>query len=202
MKIRIENLGKKFGNDWIFRHLTLEFSENKIYTVIGANGSGKSTLLQVLAGLQLPTEGEIFYTSENKNIPPEQIFRQIVLASPALELIEELTPTELLQFHLQFKKLANALTVTDFLERTRLASARNKPVKYFSSGMKQRLKLGLALFTEAPILLLDEPTANLDAATAAWYREEIQAVTQNRLLLIASNQPSEYDFLPHEQILM
>ena len=203
MLITTQNIGKKFRNEWIFRKVNFELSSGNSYTFTGANGSGKSTLLQVLAGFIPANEGVISYQlpvvskqlqTNTSYLDPDDFYQHVIIASPYLELVEEFTLTELVEFHCQFKNFRNSLTVTDFINFIQLPQARNKAVKYFSSGMKQRLKLGLAFCSDCAIMMLDEPTANLDAEASRWYLENVQIYAQNRLLLIASNQPNEYEF--------
>jgi ABC-type multidrug transport system ATPase subunit len=179
----------------VFRHFSLHLSPGKAYAVIGPNGSGKSTFLQAIAGILPLTEGHISYFHQGQEIPPSAVFRLTSLTAPYLELIEELSLMEFLQFHQQFKPFTPALTASAFIDKTWLTSAGNKPIRHFSSGMKQRLKLGLALFSGAPLLLLDEPTANLDSEGMNWYLEQVRSVPPDTLLLIASNDPEEYSLL-------
>jgi ABC-type multidrug transport system ATPase subunit len=194
MEIQIQDLGKRFINDWIFRFLNLSLSEGEAYAIVGPNGSGKSTFLQIISGIQPATEGTIRYLHQQQSILPENIFRHLSLAAPYQELIEEMTLAELIKFHLNFRKFYNDISVKDFLEKIKLSHARNKPIQFFSSGMKQRLKLGLAFFSESSLLLLDEPTSNLDKEGFRWYEEQILQNLHHRLTLIASNQSAEYDF--------
>ena len=140
------------------------------------------------------TEGDITYRQNGTVIAPDQIFRYLVIAAPYLELVEELTLTELITFHHKFKAFQSGITDEDCMARAGLLGARHKPVKYFSSGMKQRLKLALAFFSDTPILMLDEPTSTLDAQGTEWYLENVQEYSRNRLLIICSNQPQEYGF--------
>lgn len=128
-------------------------------------------------------------------IDEEHWYRHMVLAAPYLELIEELTLTELLQFHRRFKPFRHAADVPELIDRMQLSHARNKEIKFYSSGMKQRVKLGLAFFSDARLVLLDEPTANLDRQGVAWYSQQVSLLPPDVLLLIGSNVPSEYDFL-------
>ncbi|RYU96298.1 ABC transporter ATP-binding protein [Emticicia agri] len=194
MTIELANIGKKYRNEWIFRHTSLSFSAKESYTFVGPNGSGKSTLLQVIAGVLPHTEGQITYTSNGQPISIDDIFRKIVIAAPYLELIEEFTLLEIVEFHQQFKPFKNHISPTQLLELIELAPHKNKSVKNFSSGMKQRLKLGLAFYSDCPIILLDEPTSNLDAQATQWYLNQVEQHTQERLLIICSNQPHEYAF--------
>jgi ABC-type multidrug transport system ATPase subunit len=194
VKISVENLGKKFSNEWIFRNLNYQFQIGESYTFIGANGSGKSTLLQVLSGYTPHSEGLISYTIGSQNIEIDSFYKHLVIAAPYLELIEDFTLSELLAFHIKFKPLKNNLSIADFIDFIELPKAKNKEIKYFSSGMKQRVKLGLAFQSDCEILMLDEPTSNLDSEATNWYLRNVQEHSKNRLLFICSNQPTEYEF--------
>ena len=200
MTITADQIGKKYRREWIFRGVDLTLSAGNSYTFIGPNGSGKSTLLQVLAGMQPTSAGKLTYSLDGaKPLNEEEWYRHIVLAAPYLELIEELTLSELLAFHVQFKPLRPGIDADILMERMQLSHARNKEIRFFSSGMKQRVKLGLALFSDARLVLLDEPTANLDRQGAAWYRDAVTELLTRPdcLLLLGSNQPDEYDFCPN-----
>ncbi len=192
--LHTHQLGKRFRREWIFSDLTLDWRSDQAYAITGRNGSGKSTLLQVLAGFLLPEVGQLRYTVNDRAVPPEQIFAHLSLASPALELIEEFTLAELLAFQATFKPWPADLHPRHFAERVGLRYSAAKPIAHFSSGMKQRVKLGLALYAQTSLLLLDEPTVNLDAAGTAWYQEEIVHHTAGRLVMVASNLPQEYTF--------
>jgi ABC-type multidrug transport system ATPase subunit len=194
MKIQLENLSKKFRKEWIFRNVNLTFDSGNSYTFVGPNGSGKSTLLQVLMGIMPHTEGNISYTSDNQKIEIDDIFKKIVIAAPYLELVEEFTLLESVDFHQKFKTFKDNITSSQLIDLLQLSPHKDKTIKNFSSGMKQRLKLGLAFYSESPIILLDEPTSNLDAQGTAWYLEQIEKHTTDRLLIICSNQPNEYGF--------
>lgn len=194
MDIHIERLSKKFQYEWIFREVSLQLQNDQVYTIIGPNGSGKSTLLQIIAGIVAPTKGTIHYTFNNQLIPIESLYKHLIIAAPYLELIEEFSLTEFVNFHTKFKKFRENLSTAAFIERLGLKKSRHKPLKYFSSGMKQRVKLGLAFYADTPLILLDEPTSNLDEQGINWYKEEIKNNIQNRLLVICSNQAYEYDF--------
>lgn len=194
MTITVEHLGKKFNREWIFKKLSYRFQTGVPIAVTGGNGSGKSTFLQVVSGFLPATEGTILYEENGKLIPEEKLFEQLDICTPYLELIEEFTLAEFLTFHFKFKKLKEGLRKEDFLQMTYLAESADKQIKYFSSGMKQRLKLGLAFFSESPICLLDEPTTNLDEKGIDWYHEQVQTIITNKLLIVSSNQRQEYSF--------
>ena len=192
MKISAQGIGKKFIQEWIFRGLNAEFDIQAPTAITGPNGSGKSTLLQILSGQNLPTEGQISYSVNDKLIPAEEVYKNLSIAAPYLELIEEFTLDELLNFHFKFKPLTKGLSVVEFKALTFLQDQGRKEIKKFSSGMKQRLKLGLCFFTQAEICLLDEPTSNLDEFGVNWYLEHIEQVIKSKLVIISSNQRIEY----------
>lgn len=202
LTIEANQLGKKYRKEWIFRRVELTLIAGTSYTFVGPNGSGKSTLLQLLAGSLPITEGKLTYKLQNGIVEPDGWFKQISIAAPYLELVEELTLDELLAFHQTFKPFKAGLTPGIIADQLLLSHARHKEIKYFSSGMKQRVKLGLAFFSDSPVVILDEPTSNLDRQGADWYKEQVQQLIapSNRapqLLLIGSNQPDEYDFCPN-----
>lgn len=194
MQISTQNLGKKFSNEWIFRNLNETFQSGETYTFVGSNGSGKSTLLQVLSGYMPHSEGVINYKINDATIEVDNFYKHLIIAAPYLELIEDFTLTELLSFHIKFKPLKSNLSIPDFIDFIELPKAKNKEIKFFSSGMKQRVKLGLAFQSDCEILMLDEPTSNLDAQATNWYLRNVQEYSKNRLLFICSNQPNEYEF--------
>jgi ABC-type multidrug transport system ATPase subunit len=195
MRIIATELGKKFHNEWVFKNLNLDLSTNQIYAFTGPNGSGKSTLLLVLSGLLPFSTGSIhYYNAENQTISSDTIFRYLSLAAPYTELIEDFTLEEILKFHFQFKEITPNYNIPEIISSLSLDKAQHKYVRQFSSGMKQRLKLGLAFYSQSQLLLLDEPSSNLDAKGIAWYKEEVVKASKDKLLIICSNQPHEYDF--------
>jgi len=216
MTISLTNTGKRFNREWIFRHCSYEFQQGKKYAITGPNGSGKSTLLQVIAGATLHNEGTIEYWRDtgsmildsepqktSKQHPVSSIknqvadnnhYQQLSIAAPYLELIEEMTAKEVLEFHSKFKPLSSLLDIAAILKIVGLEKATNKQIRYFSSGMKQRLKLAQAFFSDTPVLLLDEPTTNLDADGIALYLSLISNYTKDRLVIVSSNVKQEYDF--------
>jgi ABC-type multidrug transport system ATPase subunit len=193
MQVKLSGLGKRYNFEWIFRNLTYEFSAGSIYAILGHNGSGKSTLLNTISGFLIPSEGDLTFSLQNNTIPVEEIYRYLSYAAPYLETVEEFTLTEMLEFHARFKQL-NGVTVQELIDRMKLQRARDKFVKDFSSGMKQRLKLGMAIYTQSPLLLLDEPTTNLDQEGIDWYLEHLNANKKDRLIIIGSNISHEYSF--------
>lgn len=192
--LKLKGAGKRFQHEWIFRSLDIKLTLGQQLAITGNNGSGKSTLIKCIAGQMPLTEGDLTYFNGDHEVPASEFYQHIVISAPYLELPEEFTLKEFLDFHFKFKKISENISLNDFVDVLYLRQAIDKPISYFSSGMKQRLKLGICFFSEAPLILLDEPTSNLDERGIAWYLEMIQRQVGKKCILIASNDPREYGF--------
>jgi len=220
MKITLTDVGKRFNREWIFRHLNFEFTSGNAYAITGPNGSGKSTLLQVIAGAMGESEGRIDYevtgdnwqmaervaatavrqqSGVNGQILSENFHRQISISAPSLELIEEMTLMEFLEFHHIFKPFISIINTRQIITEIDLERAAHKQIRYYSSGMKQRVKLAQAIFADTPVLLLDEPCTNLDQEGIDLYKELIKNYAEGRIVIVSSNDVQEYEFC-HERI--
>jgi ABC-type multidrug transport system ATPase subunit len=207
LNISLQNTGKRFNREWIFRKFNYQFLQGKSYAITGPNGSGKSTLLQIIAGATLHSEGNISWQLASSNLQTtnnkqqtenekretrnELTYQQISIAAPYLDLIEEMTANEFLTFHSSFKTLTKSFT--EILLAVGLEKAAEKQIRYYSSGMKQRLKLAQAFFSNTSVLLLDEPTTNLDEDGIAIYKKLWKENTANRLVIVSSNDKVEYE---------
>lgn len=198
MKINLEKIGRRFNREWIFRDVNYVFESGSSYAILGANGAGKSTILQVISGSLSSSEGSISYTSGDQLLNPENVFEQLSMAAPYLELIEEFTLRELIDFHFQFKKYRTGLDCDLLIELTGLKRSEYKAIKHFSSGMKQRVKLALAFCSDTEMILLDEPASNLDQQGLEWYLSLVQKYSADRILIICSNQIQEYSFCKNQ----
>ncbi|HRI20978.1 MAG TPA: ABC transporter ATP-binding protein [Panacibacter sp.] len=198
LQIILGNAGKRFNREWIFRNLNATFQQGKSYAITGPNGSGKSTLLQTISGAIAPSEGAIEYftrlETENRKLETENVYQYISIAAPYLEVIEEMTALEFLLFHASFKPLIKTVTIPQILEIIGLQASKDKQIRFYSSGMKQRIKLAQAIFSDVPVLLLDEPCTNLDAAGYALYHQLINDYCIHKLIIVSSNDLNEYDF--------
>ncbi len=194
MKISLNNLGKRYNREWIFRNLTFQFDINKRYAITGPNGSGKSTLLQIIGGSTIHNEGEISYVESNISIEPEKIFKRISFAAPYLEVVEEMTLTEFFSFHQKMKGWISSVSTKEIIGILGLQKSSHKQIRYFSSGMKQRVKLAQAIFSDVPAVLLDEPLTNLDDEGILLYHSLIKNYCDNRLIIVSSNDKNEYSF--------
>lgn len=193
-EVKLKNIGKKFKNEWIFRNLSFSFQSNRSYAVVGPNGSGKSTFIQAIGGIIPVNEGQVQYFENNVPLEEETWYKRFSIASPYMELIEEFSLKEAVEFHVRFKPFRKKITTEEFLESILLQKHASKQLKNFSSGMKQRLKLGLAFYSDSEILYLDEPTSNLDHTGFDWYLGLIEQFSADRIIIVSSNEPKEYQF--------
>ena len=201
MKISLTDAGKRFNRDWIFRHLTYEFSAGKSYAIVGPNGSGKSTLLQVLSGAMQLNEGKEEWAIDNKQVASENVYSYTSICAPYLEVVEEMTLIEFLNFHSGFKPFLPSITSEKIISILGLENAVNKQIRNYSSGMRQRVKLAQAIFSDVPVVLLDEPCTNLDLTGIQLYQNLINDYCKNRMVVVSSNDEVEYGFCK-EKILM
>lgn len=191
MKIRAENVEKKFRQEFIIKNFNYEFQDHKKYAIVGPNGSGKSTLLQLLCQFSLPTKGIISFVDNQENdINQADAFKKIALIAPYSELIEEFTVTELIEFLVNIQFLPPKFNLNTFEEFSELKTKSNKLIKDFSTGMKQKTKLTLAFSSQRPFLFLDEPTTNLDSNSKDWFQNKLSLENQ-KLIIIASNEELE-----------
>jgi ABC-type multidrug transport system ATPase subunit len=198
MKIKLSNAGRRFNREWIFRGANLEFNAGQAYAITGHNGSGKSTLLQSISTMLQLSEGNITFSIGGKNIEAENAFNYISFCAPYMEVVEEMTLTEFLNFHSVFKPFLPHWNHSEIIKEVGLHHASDKQIRNFSSGMKQRVKLAQALFSDTPVVLLDEPCSNLDQSGVELYHSLIDRFCKDRLIIVCSNDPVEYRFTQYQ----
>lgn len=194
MQIQLSDAGKKFNREWIFRGVDFVFQSGRSYAITGPNGSGKSTLLQAIAGSLNLSAGKIAWQHRNVEIADDKLYHHLSLAAPYLELIEEMTAKEFFEFHASFKPLIPTVTIEMVLQKIGLEKAADKQIRYYSSGMKQRVKLAQAIFSDVPLLLLDEPCTNLDHLGYDLYHRLVNDYCNGKTIIISSNDQMEIDF--------
>lgn len=193
MTIQLEKLGKRYRYEWIFKELSYTFEQGNGYAIMGGNGSGKSTLMQILSGYLSPSKGSLLYQNQGNDVARDEVYQHLSFAAPYIESLEDFTLREAVDFHWNFK--AMHLSQKALFERLEYPkSAYKKAIKFFSSGMQQRLKLALAICSKTNLLLLDEPTITLDQAAIKWYLQLLQdyAYQPQRLTIIASNVEEDF----------
>lgn len=192
--IELKSIGKKFNREWIFKNVSLVISNTENLAVVGANGSGKSTLLQILAGNLISSEGVLHYKFNDKIIHQEDLYKHISITGPSVQIIEDYTLKEHLDFHQKMKPYINNYSSENIIEILKMDKVKNKAIKYFSSGMKQRVKLVLGVLSNVPFVFLDEPLNNLDAEGIVWYKSLIEQHSDKRLFVVSSNKIIEEYF--------
>ncbi len=196
MTITLSDAGKRYNREWVFRHFNYTFLPGKKYAITGPNGSGKSTLLQSIGGAIALNEGKLKFEADaaRGRIDNDSIHPHMAIAAPYLEVVEEMTVWEFLQFHQQFKPLLAGMTIKEMITAVGLSPSAHKQIRYYSSGMKQRVKLAQAIFSDVPVVLLDEPCTNLDRSGIELYQQLINDYCGKRLVIVSSNDEAEYGF--------
>ncbi len=194
MDISLNNIGKRFRLDWIFRNVNLEIPNGSRLAILGPNGSGKSTLMKVVCGHLTPSKGAISFSKNNNTIPIDQVYREVSYAAPYIELIEDFSLKEAIEFQRKFKPYYNNISTKAIIDRIGLKRINDKLIREFSSGMKQRVKIALALYAQTSVVLLDEPSTNLDRQGIAWYLEQVKDYQLDRTIIVASNVEEDFSF--------
>ncbi|MEO6132429.1 MAG: ATP-binding cassette domain-containing protein [Saprospiraceae bacterium] len=194
MDLSIQKLSKAFNQKQVFHDLSFDIQEGARFAITGSNGAGKSTLLKILSGGMLPSSGKIIFSHDGKNIREQDVFRQVHFVAPYNSVIEELTLKELFQLHKSLGLLSKYIHFQKWFPILEYSFNPDQPIKSYSSGMKQRVKLGLVLPDDRPLLLLDEPTSNLDAKGKSWFFSLVQQLNDSQTLVIASNDQAEISY--------
>tara|TARA_B100000965_G_scaffold93275_3_gene76094 strand:+ start:2660 stop:3271 length:612 start_codon:yes stop_codon:yes gene_type:complete len=189
MKIILNNISKKYNKKYVFKNFSYQF-ENKYYSITGSNGSGKTTLLKIILGYITPQNGNVTYYKNNSKIEDDN-FGFFSFASPYQEIIEEFTLNEIIHFHFKFLSPINKMKENEIINLLEMEEYSNIKISNFSTGMKQKVKLGLALFSECEFTLLDEPCSNLDDNGIIWYHKNVEESLKFKKIIVASNNKNE-----------
>lgn len=181
MEVRLQGIGKRFSREWVLREVDLILPEGSHTAILGSNGSGKSTLLKIIAGYLTPTKGAVEHLSVDK----EKLYRELSIVAPYLDLYRDLDLDQCLDLHFSLRNFHEGMDKGQLKALLDLPSGR--PVASYSSGMVQRLKIGLALATQSSLLLLDEASMNLDKASTEWYMSALKTYVGRRTVVVASN---------------
>jgi ABC-type multidrug transport system ATPase subunit len=190
IRLLAENISLRFKNELVIKDFTYSFETQSKTAIVGNNGSGKSTLLLALTGIMQCNKGSISYVNNAQNIEQDNWFRYYSLCAPSLELINEMNINELFQFHSKLKPMGIS-SQEEFLTILEMNNLKNKTIGQMSSGMKQKIKLALAILSNCPLLFLDEPTTNLDASATEWYKNMITTFCKEKSVLVFSNNQAQ-----------
>lgn len=200
VRIKLDDVGKRFGPNWLFKKLTFDVGAGEKIALLGHNGSGKSTLIQIISGFIRPTTGSVTYQVNDISIPEDEKYKYISFDAPYIELPEELTAIEFLDFYIKHKSFIPGISPASLIKIAFLDDAKHQPVKSFSSGMKQRLKLACALLSSSEIVLLDEPLTNLDDNGVVFYKNLIDKFAGEKTIIICSNRINDEIFCCTKEI--
>jgi heme exporter protein A len=188
------SLNKAFGRRLIFNNINFKFENNGIFGISGPNGSGKSTLIKIIAGITTPSSGKIIHNSNDQTVIPEKLHNHIGFVSPYLVLYDEFSAWENLNYFAEIRNVPfDSDKVIFLLERFLLFNRKDDFVKTYSSGMKQRLKFIFALMHSPRLLLLDEPTSNLDTEGKEKVYSLLRKESEYSIIIVASNEESDLE---------
>lgn len=191
MRLVLENLTRSFSGRTVFSNINSVIEDNTTLVITGPNGSGKTTLLNVISSVLPPTSGKVTFEYERASYTRFEILPFIGLVSPDLYLYDELTANENLRFFSKMSGIENQ-NYDELLSQFGLEGRGDDMVGSYSSGMKQRLKYILAIMRNPPVLMLDEPSANLDDSGKAIIKDVIEK--HNGITIIASNESDELKY--------
>ena len=192
-----ESISKEFNRRVIFEGISFSLSDGQSLAITGRNGSGKSTLAKILCGLLAHSKGKIVCSIAGKEILPSEIYQHVGLVSPYLNMYDEFSGSENLHVFHNIRNLRNTSheRVEQLLRQFGIYERRNDEVRTYSSGMKQRLKYAAALIHHPEILILDEPSANLDEEGVATVRGVMRAQCEYGILIIATNDAEDLGYV-------
>ncbi len=195
LEISAKGINKYFGEKRIFKDINFDVRNGESIAIVGHNGAGKTTLVRILCGLIRQTDGSIRYTVDGKKIERENIYPYIGLVGPYLELYEELTAQENLDFFAKMRNMTNPQArIAELMEKVGLSGREHDEVKTYSSGMRQRLKYVFALLHRPTVLVLDEPTSNLDKEGTATVYQIMQEQKKDKILILATNDEADLKY--------
>ena len=191
MHVVLDDIWKRYTSGWVLKGVSIELLPGQKLALGGSNGSGKSTLLNIISGYLSYTKGSITYSLADKTIDRDHVFRHLAISSASSSLDEEFTVAEIFKHYAKFKPFLIS-SVDEFVEISDFKKEKNKRVQHFSSGMKQRLSLALAITMNTPFLLLDEPTSFLDEGRKDWFRDTYLKYCKDKTVVIASNDSNDF----------
>lgn len=197
ISISFTDLAKRYDMRVVFKGISGEAGPGEVLVLTGPNGSGKSTLMAILCGLLRPTRGEVRYNREGGEELPREVWgRHLGVVAPSMAVYEELTAMENLRFYARIRGLGkDDADHAELLEKVGLEPRRKTPVRGFSTGMAQRLKIAQALLHEPAVLFLDEPGSNLDPSGQDWLEAHVETLAgDGTTIVLATNDRREMEW--------
>ena len=192
-RLDVEGISKRFIRRLLFKELSFTLEGGRSIAITGSNGSGKSTLLRIIAGVMTPNKGRVVLTVDEVGLEGNERPLHVGFVAPYFNVYEGFSARENLDFVAKVRRIDNATErIEEVFSLVSLEHRSEDLVKTYSSGMKQRLKLGVSILTNPPLLLLDEPTTTLDLAGIEIVRKVMKnQVDRGGLLIMATNNPEE-----------
>jgi len=191
--VEFDRIVKRFGNRTVLSNVSGVVRPGAVVVVTGPNGSGKSTLLNILSGCLRPSSGRVRYLDAGQEIERASWFERLGMAAPDMAVYDELTALENLHFFARVRGVdIDDRRLGDLLDGLGLAARdQRRAVGTYSSGMKQRVKLAQAVVHEPGVLLLDEPSSNLDEAGHQATAALVARFRAQGAVAVATNDPRE-----------
>ncbi|MCF8241411.1 MAG: ABC transporter ATP-binding protein [Melioribacteraceae bacterium] len=190
--LELNKVTKTFGRRLVFKDINFTLESGKVYGLSGPNGSGKSTLAKIIAKIISTTTGKVIHRLNGEEIISEKLHDHLGFVSPYLVLYDEFSAQENLYHFAKIRGIDfDADYVKHLFEEFDLYDRRLDLMKGYSSGMKQRIKFIFALQHSPELLILDEPTSNLDQKGKEKVYQIIKEQAKDNLVIIASNEEND-----------
>ena len=200
MQVKLHHVSKQFQNHSVFKNVNLDLPDGYRGVILGGNGSGKSTLLKVISTALVPSTGSVSYTLNQTEVEESARYKHVSFCAPYIDLIEDFTLEEHINFQQKFRPFIAGISSAEIISRLQLGRFKDRNIKTYSSGMRQRVRLALAIMADSDLLLLDEPTSNLDLKAKEWYKELLLEFAGSRSILVGSNFLEEEFFFAQNSI--
>lgn len=189
MKITLERISKNYGSKVVLKDINLTLKPG-ITGLLGRNGAGKSTLMRLLATIDKPTTGKLYYQNKNLMKEPIELRRQLGYLPQNFGVYPNMNPVEFLEYMAAMKGLPRKEAkkrISELLEILHLSHVRRQLLGGFSGGMRQRVGIAQALLNEPNVLILDEPTVGLDPDERIQFRNFLASISYNRIILFSTH---------------
>ena len=198
MKVVLNDISKRYTTHWILKKINHEFRSGEVHSIQGSNGSGKSTLMRIISTQLSPTLGTILYENDQGEMAKnESLAFKISFSAPYILPIENLSLKEIYKFHTTFRSFKRSLSYDQFVKALDYPYQQDQLIKFYSSGMKQRLSLALSILTEGELILLDEPTSYLDENAKKWYHSLLNEWKEDCTVIISTNDKEDLKECTH-----
>ena len=188
MELKLEGVGKRFGNRWIIKDVNLRIDGGEVVLVLGSNAAGKSTLLKMIATIYRPTTGSILLDGRNVVKDPKFMRGKVTFVPELPTLIDEISLMDNLRFFARLSGFKGSLM--DVVRDYKLDDSR-KAVMKLSKGMRQRLSLAVALMKDPDVIVMDEPASGLDRETVQLVLDKIKGFAQDGKIVVVASHDEE-----------